>query len=136
MEIFKENSIPGILVEMAMRVGVVKDKQEKQPLYLIYVNTDDARNKPHFHCVDYSTRGQEFHTCIRLDCVEYFLHEGKSDMLTSADVKLMYKFMSSQYTGSKIIHGTNWEYAVSVWNANNSAQNVDEDMEMPNYLEL
>ena len=53
----------------------------------VFVNTNDGGYIPHFHIWDSSTRGSEFHTCIRYDCPEYFHHSGKEDTLNSREKK-------------------------------------------------
>lgn len=119
------------LEEMAVRVGVIE-----QGNYLIYVNTDDKGNIPHFHCVDNNTRGSEFHTCIRIDKAEYFLHEGKMDIITKGkERKALNDFLKSPFAKSKF-QGTNWEYIVMIWNMNNSEVEVDEELDQPNYTNI
>ena len=119
------------LEEMAVRVGVVEKGN-----YLIYVNTDDSGNLPHFHCVDASTRGNEFHTCIRIDTAEYFIHEGKENKITNIrERKALDKFLREPFSKPKF-NGTNWEYIVMIWNMNNSNADVDEDLEQPDYTLL
>ena len=113
------------LVEMA-RLGFTADGFE------VYVNTDDTGNIPHFH---YRTKGTwKFHSCIRIDKAEYFEHEGKEGKLNSKQRKELVKFLQGANKSKGF--NTNWERLLADWNANNSNIEVDENQEMPNYLNL
>lgn len=122
------------LDEMAARVGITKDN------YLIYVNSDDKGFIPHFHYVDAASRGTDkkkgFHTCIKIEKSEYFLHEGKMNTLNQSQREELNKFLSQPFKRAKFSGGTNWDYVVSLWNDNNSSKNVDEDLEMPDYTNI
>ena len=63
-----EESHDKMLLEMA-QIGTFNK-------YTIIVWTNDSGNIPHFHIVDSSTRGEEFHTCIKIEKPEYFHHSG------------------------------------------------------------
>lgn len=121
------------LEEMAVRVGITSKN------YLVYVNTDDGGNIPHFHYVDEATRGKDskkgFHTCIKLEVPEYFNHEGKEDKLSSKQKKELNEFLRKPFDRPKF-QGTNWDYIVMIWNMNNSDKNIDEDQEIPDYTKL
>lgn len=117
-----------MLLEMA-RVGFIDNKYE------VYVHTDDPGNIPHFHIWDAETRGQKFHTCIRIDSPEYFHHTGKEDYLSSGMKKELVTFLRSKPSKLKR-YDTNWEVVVDMWNANNSNTNVPEDIIMPDYALL
>ena len=114
------------LYEMA-RVGMIDE-------YEVYIHTDDPGKIPHFHIWDYSTRGQNFHTCVRIDKPEYFHHTGKEDVLNSKMRKELVKFLTSKSKNKRF--DTNWEYLISMWNDNNSDIQIDEEQEIPNYLML
>lgn len=103
----------------------------------IYVNTDDPGKLPHFHIRD-KADWSNFHSCIRLDCAEYFLHAGKEDILNSRQRKELQKFMESKVTvpGLSKLFENNWQFACSMWNANNSDVIVSDDIEMPDYRTL
>ena len=114
-----------ILNEMA-RVGFTPDGYE------IYVRTDDSGNIPHFHYWDRGTKGDIFHTCIRLDSPSYFHHTGKEDKLNSKQKKELVDFLESSYrTGISM-----WEHILMLWNDNNSSVVINEDTKMPNYMLL
>lgn len=117
-----------MLLEMA-RVGFIDDEYE------VYIHTDDPGNVPHFHIWDAETRGQKFHTCIRIESPEYFHHTGKEDYLNSSMRKELIKFLKSKPTKLKR-YNTNWEVVVDMWNANNSKANVPDDLPMPDYTRL
>lgn len=117
-----------MLLEMA-RVGFIDDEYE------VYIHTDDPGNVPHFHIWDAETRGQKFHTCIRIESPEYFHHTGKEDYLNSSMRKELIKFLKSKPTKLKR-YNTNWEVVVDMWNANNSKANVPDDLPMPDYTKL
>lgn len=117
-----------MLLEMA-RVGFIDDEYE------VYIHTDDPVNIPHFHIWDAETRGQKFHTCIKIESPEYFHHTGKEDYLNSSMRKELIKFLKSKPTKLKR-YDTNWEVVVDMWNANNSKANVPDDLPMPDYTKL
>lgn len=101
--------------------------------YQIYVHTNDPGHIPHFHIWDLSTRGQNFHTCIRIDCPEYFHHTGKEDVLNSKQRKELVNFLNSSYRNRK---QTVWQHLIDVWNDNNSDVEIDENTPMPDYVKL
>lgn len=116
-----------MLLEMA-RVGFIDDEYE------VYIHTDDPGNIPHFHIWDAETRGQKFHTCIRIESPEYFHHTGKEAYLNSSMRKELVSFLKSKSKNKRF--SSNWEYLVSMWNDNNSKINVPEDITMPYYTKL
>ena len=116
-----------MLLEMA-RVGFIDDEYE------VYIHTDDPGNIPHFHIWDAETRGQKFHTCIRIESPEYFHHTGKEDYLNSSMRKELVRFLKSKSKNKRF--SSNWEYLVSMWNDNNSKINVPEEITMPDYTKL
>lgn len=116
-----------MLLEMA-RVGFIDDEYE------VYIHTDDPGNIPHFHIWGAETRGQKFHTCIRIESPEYFHHTGKEDYLNSSMRKELVKFLSSKSRNKRF--STNWEYLISMWNNNNRLINVPEDVTMSDYTKL
>ena len=54
----------------------------ESPRLKVFVNGSEG-NEPHIHIWDDNTNGQEFHTCVCLNKVEYFHHDGKEDKLTT-----------------------------------------------------
>lgn len=124
MKIFNEHSS---LLEMA-RLGKVGDLD-------IRFWTDDPGKIPHMHIMDSTTRGKEFHSCVRLDKPEYFIYDGKEDILNSKQIKSLIAFLNSPPSYKKI-SGTNWEAALTLWNMNNSDVEIDEDSPMPDYTLL
>lgn len=125
-KLLNEN-IDNILNKMA-RIGKICDDH-----YEIYIRTDDAGNIPHMHIWDFSTRGQKFHTCIRLDKAEYFHHTGKEDVLNNKMKKDLMKFLN---TFNNKWNMTNWQRLLMEWNDNNSSVEVDENSQLPNYINL
>lgn len=113
-----------MLNEMA-RVGIIGG-------YEIYVHTDDPGKIPHFHIWDYSTKGEKFHTCIKIEVAEYFNHNGKEDKLNHKLKKELVDFLEKPYN----TYLTNWQLLLIMWNINNSDVKVDEDQEMPDYMTL
>lgn len=114
------------LYEMA-RVGIMNE-------YEIFVNTDDSGRIPHFHIWDYSTKGNKFHTCIKITKPEYFHHTGKEGILNTKMKKELVKFMQAAPKNKNF--NTNWELIIAMWNLNNSIEEIDEQQPMPNYLLL
>lgn len=114
-----------MLLEMA-RVGFIGDEYE------VFIHTNDPGHIPHFHMWDKATRGQNFHTCIRIDKPEYFHHTGKEDKLNSNTKKALINFLKS----SPLKFGyfdTNWNIVIYMWNMNNSEVEIPKDMPMPDY---
>ena len=105
--------------------------------YEVYVNTDDAGKLPHCHIRD-KADWSLFHSCIRLDTAEYFLHAGKESTLNASQRKQFQQFMEGPVTLSKYVgkFDNNWELACFLWDINNSDVVIPEDTEMPNYLTL
>lgn len=101
----------------------------------IIVYTCDPGFVPHVHVIDTATRGNLFSACIKLETPEYFPHGGKyTDKFNSKERKTFQKFMESAPRNKR--YSTNYEYACSMWNDNNSSTAVDETHSIPNYLEL
>ena len=118
------------LEEMAVRVGIVEKGN-----YLIFVNTDDSGNIPHFHCVDAETRGNNFHTCIMISEARYFNHGSKQDKITDGKQrKALDRFLRQPFGNAKFT-GSNWDYIVMIWNMNNSSADVDIETQ-PDYSNI
>ena len=103
------------LLEMA-RVGYINGQFE------VYVHTDDGGHIPHVHIRDKATRGQQFETCVELKRSRYFLHGKYKDVMSGYMTKQFADFMKSQSHNSK--YQNNYEYAVDMWNDNNSIEKV------------
>ena len=114
-------------LEEMSRVGFVDT-------YEIYVNTDDPGNIPHFHIRDSATRGNNFHTCIKICSNEYFHHTGKEDVLRKKDLKKLCKFLSDNSGDDEF--KTNWNVLIFMWNRNNSKMKVDKTQPMPDYTNI
>lgn len=100
----------------------------------IFVRTNDPGKIPHFHFID-KNKKKDNEGCIRIDCPEYFDHEGKTLHLNSSQKKEMIDFLSQPF-GRKKFSGTNWEFLVLSWNINNSDIEISDDLEMPDYSKL
>ena len=100
----------------------------------IYVNTNDPGKIPHFH-IRNKSNWEEFHSCIRIDKAEYFLHEGKEDTLNSKQRKELQKFMESPVSLSRYASkfDNNWELTCFLWDMNNSDVQIDPEIEQPDY---
>lgn len=120
------------LLEMA-RVGYFFRDQ-----YEVYVHTDDPGNIPHFHIRDSATRGNAFHTCVKILEPTYFHHTGKEDVLNSAQKKALVQFLAEAPAkkNRKAVFSSNWEKLVYEWNENNSESEVPEDLPIPDYAKL
>lgn len=118
-----------VLDEMAVSVGI------PQSGYLVYVNTNDSGNIPHFHYVDLESNGKDFNVSIRIDVAQYFKHKRKMNNLSAEQKICLQEFLASSFA-KKRFHGTNWDYIVMMWNMNNSGIVVDEDLAMPDYRNL
>lgn len=97
----------------------------------IIIRMNDAGNIPHFHIMDRSTLGSKFHTCIKIETPEYFHHTGKEDILNSKQRKSLVEFLKSSHR-----KGTKWEMLVDLWNINNSTMIVDDNIDMPDYINM
>ena len=100
--------------------------------YTIIVCTNDSGNIPHFHIIDSSTRGEEFHTCIKIEKPEYFHHSGKEGVLNSKQRKSLVDFLKNSFDEDT----SNWEYLIMTWNANNSNMKLSKKMPMPDYTNM
>lgn len=102
----------------------------------IYVNTNDAGKVPHFHMRDMN-EWDKFHTCIRIDAPEYFLHGTKQDTLSSKEKKLLADFMEAPTRKALYDeHGNrinNWQYVCMLWDDNNSDVVIDPEIKQPDY---
>jgi hypothetical protein len=111
------------LVEMA--------RVSKYDIYDVYVHTDDSGKIPHFRIWDDNTRGQKFHTCIRLDKLAYFHHTGKEDKLNNKEIKKLVQFLEASPADK--LFDSYWQLLVHMWNINNSDIIVDTNIKMPDY---
>ena len=99
--------------------------------YTVFVRTDDPGNIPHFHIWDSNSKGNNFHTCVKILKAEYFHHTGKEGVLNSKDRKELCAFLllPSDDEPSK----TNWEVLLIEWNRNNSEKKIDVKIPIPDY---
>lgn len=118
-------------IEAMARVGFTSDKYE------VYVNTNDGGKIPHFHYRD-ANDWNRFHTCIRIDRLEYFHHEGETDVLNSKQKRALQRFMKSKVSLNryKDKFRNNWELICFMWDINNSDVQIDDSIQQPNYVEL
>ena len=114
------------LAEMA-KVGTIDDE------YDVVIWPKDNGDVPHFHIWDSNTRGSIFHTCVKIERAEYFHHTGKEGVLNSKMKKELVRFLKSF---SKRWNMTMWEVILKLWNDNESKHNVEEDLPMPDYMQL
>lgn len=110
------NQSNGLLFEMA-RVGFIGGSLE------VYVRTDDGGNIPHVHIRDTNTQGEEFETCVQLEKNAYFLHGKYKDKMNTSQRKSFAEFMESPSKTKR--YNTNYEFAIDMWNANNSNVNIE-----------
>ena len=110
------------------RIGYL-GKNGKEELE-VYINTNDNGENPHVH-VRHPKNWDDFHTCIRIDKAEYFLHGDKQDTLNAGQKKMFVKFMN-QMVGGKFA-GLIWDLCVFEWNRNNERTPMEEDIDMPDY---
>lgn len=118
------------LDEMA-RVGVMGNTLD------VVVYTDDMGYVPHVHIIDTATRGCDFDCCVQLEHNQYFTHGTHQDTFNSRMCKQFNDFMHQPCRSPK--YRNNYEFAVEMWNANNSNSyvQIQEDNEgniiQPNY---
>lgn len=107
----------------------------ESPKFKVFVNGSEG-DEPHIHIWDDETNGCKFHTCVCLNKIEYFHHNGKEGVLTPKQKEFLVKFLKSECTKNKR-YKTNWEYALSMWNDNNTDKTqVDETSEVLDYTLL
>ena len=116
-----------LLNEMA-RVGFFSD-------FEVWIRTDDSGNIPHFHVWDKNSKGGLFHICVKIESPEYFHHNGKEDVFNSKQKKELIEFLNEKPAKSRW-HPTNWDFILTLWNANNSKVEVPEDLSIPDYTKL
>ena len=96
----------------------------------------DEGEIPHMHIWDDETNGKKMHTCVCLNKIEYFHHTGKEGVLTPKQKKFLVDFLKDECKKNKR-YKTNWEYALSMWNDNNTNKTqVDETSEVLDYTQL
>ena len=109
--------------------------KQESPKFKVFVCGDEGEI-PHMHIWDDETDGKKIHTCVCLDKIEYFHHTGKEDILTPKQKKFLFDFLKEECKKNKR-YKTNWEYALSMWNDNNTGKiQVDETSEVLDYTKL
>lgn len=98
------------------RIGFIGDELE------VYVRTDDARNVPHVHVRDIESKGDDFEICVQLLKNAYYPCEFYADKLDSVRLKAFAEFMEAPCRNER--YATNYEYAVDMWNDNNSSAEI------------
>jgi len=118
------------LNEMA-RVGIMLNNLD------VVVYTDDMGYIPHVHILDRGTNGKEFDCCVQLETNRYFSHGKHLDMFNNRQCREFNDFMKQPCRFPK--YRNNYEFAVEMWNANNSNSYVqiredkDGNIIMPDY---
>jgi hypothetical protein len=112
-----------------------KNGKPESPKFKVFVNGGEG-NEPHMHIWDDDTNGKQLHTCVCLTKIEYFHHNGKEDILTQDQKEQLVLFLKDECKKNKR-YKTNWEYALSMWNDNNTDKTqVDETSEVLDYTKL
>ncbi len=112
-----------------------KNGKPESPKFKVFVNGGES-NEPHMHIWDDDTNGKQLHTCVCLTKIEYFHHNGKEDILTQDQKEQLVLFLRDECKKNKR-YKTNWEYALSMWNDNNTDKTqVDETSEVLDYTKL
>lgn len=112
-----------------------KNGKPESPKFKVFVNGGEG-NEPHMHIWDDDTNGKQLHTCVCLTKIEYFHHSGKEDILTQDQKEQLVFFLKDECKKNKR-YKTNWEYALSMWNDNNTDKTqVDETSEVLDYTKL
>ena len=99
------------LDEMA-RVGIMLNNLD------VVVYTDDKGYIPHVHILDRDTNGRDFDCCVRLETNRYFSHGKHLDTFNAKQCTEFNDFMKQPCRSLK--YRNNYEFAVEMWNANNS----------------
>ena len=112
-----------------------KNGKPESPKFKVFVNGGEG-NEPHMHIWDDDTNGKQLNTCVCLTKIEYFHHNGKEDVLTQDQKEQLVIFLKDECKKNKR-YKTNWEYALSMWNDNNTDKTqVDETSEVLDYTKL
>ena len=112
-----------------------KNGKQESPKLKVFVCGNENFVIPHMHIWDDETNGKKIHACIRLDKIGYFCHTGKEDILTPKQKKYLVAFLKEKSKNKR--YKTNWEYALSMWNDNNTDKpQVDETSEVLDYTQL
>jgi hypothetical protein len=122
--------VDGIL-EMGRICFVPSDNKNSE--YDMYIHTNDPGKIPHFHVRKIGKKGgnsYEWDKCIRLDQAKYFSHGKHTGQIPSS--KIEKEVINTLYKKHPKFNITYWEYAVQLWNDNNSDVEVG-NLVMPDY---
>lgn len=86
----------------------------------ISVWTNDSGTIPHIHITNNEPRGKKtsIDACVQLEKSAYFSHGTHTDTLNSSQRRALNDFMHAKPRNG--LTATNYEYAVALWNDNNS----------------
>lgn len=117
------------LEEMA-RIGFInKENKPRQESGLeVFVYTNDGGSIPHFHI---KIQGEQ-DACVRFDSAKYFSHGSKTSKISSKSAKQLDSMLRSVRRGDE----TYWEFAIDMWNTNNSKMEIPYDLIQPDYTKL
>ena len=94
-----------------------------------HVYEDEGDHVPHMHLI----KEGEPDCCIRIDKAEYFSHGRHSNTINSKTLKRFINFMKSK----NIKFGqSNYKFAIYSWNKYNKHDQLDMNMDMPDYSKL
>lgn len=91
------------------------------------------RNIPHFHVIKMQS-GEE--CCPRIDCPEYFVHDGKDYKLNSKEKKHLFKFLNTVSPYEEDCNKTYYELIWEEWNRNNREYRISKPESVPDYTQL
>lgn len=95
----------------------------------VHVYEDEGDHVPHMHLI----KEGEPDCCIRIDKAEYFSHGRHSNTINSKTLKRFITFMKRK----NIKFGqSNYKFAIYSWNKYNKHDQLDINMEMPDYSRL
>ena len=101
-------------------------------LFKVCVYTGE-RNIPHFHVIKTQT-GEE--CCPRIDCANYFVHDGKDYQLNAKERKLLVNFLTSVSPYEEDYGKTYFDLIWEEWNRNNRQYRIVKPESMPDYNNL
>jgi hypothetical protein len=123
------------IFEMSSRIpGVAKIPGDPKAPGLIIAMGDDERDIHHFHVFRNENDKKIWSNgaCLFLDDNAYYDHGRNKETLTEDELKAVIYRLEEPSSVPKF-QGSNWEYLVSLWNANNPRYPVDPDLKMPDY---
>ena len=117
------------------RIGFFGHRYE----FEVYVVTDDEGQVPHIHIRDSTNLINGLNTSVELYAARYLFHNGSNDRMEISVCEALEDFMNEPCRHPQFVN--NYEFAVTMWECNNSTQcsiKLDENNKIvvPNYKNI